>query len=185
MASIRASLRRTCDEIRDNRSLDERGRKREIAKVVLAHRKKAAALREDFNATGKARRKELEMRLFGLPEGGDSLSYRNAIDRAEAIKSPLAAEALLAQAQGTGDTLLGRAVARYAASKGWWDIAGTYAAEAGHSLALDELSGMGSRTQDALGEAALFAVPNPPELGGLRADDSTLERFIEETASVL
>jgi hypothetical protein len=181
MANVRASFSREADEIRDNPSYSHEGRQREIAKVFLAHRKKAADLRNEFTAASKARRLELERRLFGLPAGGDVLAYRDAVDRADAIRSTEGAESMLARAQRSGDTLLARAVAAHAFNRGWNTVASSYAVEAGHTAALDELGDLRGSTVSSLGEAALFGIPSPPELKGYRSTDD-IEEFVEGAA---
>lgn len=178
MAKIRASLKREVDAIRENTNYSPEGLNREIAKTYLAHRKKAAGLREEFNAASKARRLELHRRLFGLPAGGDALAYRDAVDRAEAIRSSEAAESMFARAQRTGDTLLTRAIAAHAFDRGWNTVSRSYAEEAGHTLALDELGDLRGSPVSSLGEAALFGIPSPSELKGYPST-ADLEELVE------
>jgi hypothetical protein len=181
MANIRASLKCEVDAIRENTNYSPDGRKCEIAKTYLAHRKKAVGLREEFKAASKARSLVLGRQLFGLPAGGDATAYRDAVDRAEAIRSSEAAESMFARAQRTGDTLLARAVASHAFDRGWNAVSRSYAEEAGQSLALDELSDLRGCTVSSLGEAALFGIPSPEELHGYRSN-ADLEKLVERAA---
>lgn len=181
MAKVRANFNREVEAVRDNPSYSPEGRRLEIAKIALAYRKKAAGLREEFSATSKARRLELEKRLFGLPSGGDAIAYRDAVDRAEAIRSSSDAESMFSRAQRTGDTLLARAVAAQAFSKGWNTVTRGYAEEAGLDPALDELSDLRGGGVSSLGEAAVFSIGSPTELDGYNSTYE-LEKLVEQAA---
>ena len=54
----------------------------------------------------------------------------------------------------------------------------SYAEEAGHTLALDELGDLRGSTVSSLGEAALFGIPSPSELKGYPST-ADLEELVE------
>jgi hypothetical protein len=182
MATIRESFGQQINTIRDNRNYSERGRAREMAKTLLAHRKKADALRANFDANNETVRVKLGARLFGLPAGADAttvLVYRDAEDRAAKITSQENAAAMLTRALERGDTLLARAVAGHAYSKHWGDVTETWAEKTGLADALDALDEIPSGRMLNIAEAVVFSVSSPPELRAF-ASDSDLQRLADE-----
>lgn len=179
MTRIRTALNNEADTIRGTQSYSDTGRRLELAKAYRKTKAQAAALREEFTAENKARRLELEQRLFGIPSGGDASAYRDACDRAEKILTADQAEKMLARAQRTGDDLLARAVADRARSLGADSVVRTYAEDTGMESALEQLREV--RTEEkGIGVMALFAVKPPTELHGLTSD-ATLTDFITRT----
>lgn len=176
MARILNTFNNEAETIRAQRGYSDTGRRLELAKAYRKSRTQAAALREEFTAENKARRLDLEKRLFGIPDGGDASAYRDACDRAEKIFTADQAEEMLARAQRTGDHLLARAVADRARSLGANTVVQTYAQDAGMTGALEQLSEV--RTgEKGLGVMLLFGVRAPEELHGLE-NDGALDDFI-------
>jgi hypothetical protein len=177
MSRIRASYKREADAIRDSRSYSVQGRNLELAKVYRTHRQKAAALRAQHAGEIKSRRDELQKRLFGIPSGGSDLSYRDALDRVDDIRSEEKAEELLTRALRTGDAILAKVVAGHAFSKGWNKVTSSYVEDAGLTNSFEELSELPRGAMNGIGEAALFGLLPPDEIGHLRSDGA-LEEFI-------
>jgi hypothetical protein len=185
MSQIRDSLAREAGGIRTNANFSNRGRAREIAKAVLVHRKRAQMLRDQFHSDNDARRVQLTAKLFGIPANADPatvLVARDADDRASQLGRSADAKVMLTRALERGDTLLARAVAGHAFGNGWGDVTETYAEATGLSETLDELTDLPSGPMTSLAEAALFAVPAPPELRTFVTgqSDDELRRFAED-----
>ena len=66
VARIQSRLNQTIEDIRNNRSYSDSGRRAELAKATLQAKKEAAALKADFIAEREATRKSLQKRLFGI-----------------------------------------------------------------------------------------------------------------------
>lgn len=184
MGKIRANLNREVATIQANLNFSDRGRTREMAKTVLAHRKEAERLRNNFTADNEQIRAKLTRQLFGAPAGADAstiLVYRDSEERAAKLEKADDAAVMLKRALDRGDTLLARAVAAEAHSKGWADIAENYAAATGLSAELDELDGLPTGPMLGLGLAALFGLPAPPELR--TSSDDQLRRIAEGDAT--
>ncbi|WKG03065.1 hypothetical protein [Mycolicibacterium sp. HK-90] len=139
MARLRKEMNTKFQAIDDNTSYSESGRRFEKAKVVLEYRKTAGRMKEQFISEIGARRVELQRQLFGLPEGGDALSYRDATDRASRIVSKAEASNMLQQAIRTGDDILARAVGARAYQFGMSNVLDAYSQNAGKTLSLNEL----------------------------------------------
>jgi len=179
MARIRAALQNEAETIRGHRGYSDAGQRLELAKAYRKSRTQAAALREEFTADNRTRRRELEKRLFGIPNGGDASAYRDAVDRAEKVINAEAAEAMLARAQRTGDDLLARAVADRARQLGANSVVQAYAEDAGMTNTLEQL-GQVQTGEKGLGVTVLFGVRAPDELHGLE-NDRALNDFIART----
>lgn len=173
MTTIRANFRREVDEARTNNNYSDAGRRLAMAKAYREHKKKAAALREQLTSGSKERRRELERRIFGIPNGGDASAYRDAVDRAGELTNVEQADKMLARAQRTGDDLLARAVADRARTRGWNTVVRTYAADTNLTAALDELSDLPGEK----GLGVLFSILPPNEISNL-TNDARLDEFI-------
>jgi hypothetical protein len=179
IAQIRTALQHETETIRGHKGYSDTGRRLELAKAYRKTRTQAAALREEFTAENRARRRELEKRLFGIPSGGDAAAYRDAVDRAEKVINAEAAEAMLARALRTGDDLLARAVADRARQLGANNVVQSYADDAGMTNALEQL-GQVQTGEKGIGVTVLFGVRAPEELHGLE-NDGALDDFITRT----
>lgn len=181
MTTIRASLAKKCDAIRADPRYTESGRRQELAKTLLAHRKQAAALRDGTTVDNDSTRARLTMKLFGLPAGADTgsvLAFRDAVDRASQLRSGKDLQAMRQRATAMGDDLLARAAAARAFELGIRDVAKDYAEAAGLDNEYDDLAATPTST---MASAALFSVPCPPELraivGGV--SDDMLQRIAD------
>ncbi len=137
-------------DLRARKDLSEEGRRRQIAK---ARTDADAAMREIAKADQADREKRyasLIRQIFQNPKSYDStavVSYRDAQDRAAALKNAEEATALLSRARFTGDRLLAQAVAMRALDGAMRDTLGNtgWAADGGVSVHVD--SGACSRTK--------------------------------------
>jgi hypothetical protein len=167
VSRIRNNLAREVDQIRASSRYSDAGRKQEIAKVVLVHRKQVEGLHNNFSADNEGTRAKLAAKLFGVPAGADPatvLVYRDAFDRASKVVSADDAVAMLKRATEMGDIVLARAVAGHAHTNKWRDVTADYAEAAGLSDCLDELNALPSGGLLRTAVTALFSVPTPPEL---------------------
>ncbi|BCO57170.1 hypothetical protein LTQ56_05600 [Mycobacterium intracellulare subsp. intracellulare] len=181
MSNIRASFAKTCDSIRTDSRFTEDGRRRELAKTLLAHRKQAAALRDDTTLDNDTTRAKMMTKVFGLPAGADAgstLAYRDAVDRAAQLRSGTDLKSMRERATAMGDDLLARAAAARAFELGIRDVAKEYAEATGLDDAYDDLV---ATPTSSMASAALFSVPTPTELravvGGV--SDDMLQRIAD------
>jgi hypothetical protein len=110
---IQQRLRARAETINSRRDLSEDGRKRQLA---LAHRQAADEMkrvREEASLAKERRRGEIERSLFGNRSADSTalISFRDALDRVDQVKSADEAERLLNLARTAGDGALARAVA--------------------------------------------------------------------------
>src|SRR6478672_9087499 len=90
VAGIQKVLDDAVAAIRADRNLSEGGRRAEIAKVTLAARKNAEALKAETRAARETRRAELERRVFGIagtPSPAELMVVRDSRDRAATLQS--------------------------------------------------------------------------------------------------
>lgn len=181
MSKIRASLTRECDAIRADTRYTDSGRRRELAKTLLAHRKQAAALRDGTKLDNDSTRAKLTTKLFGLPadaDAGSTLAYRDAMDRASQLRSATELAAMRERATAMGDNLLARAAAARAFELGIRDVAKDYAESAGLDNDYDDLI---ATPKSGIASAALFSVPTPTELRTIvgSVSDDHLQRIAD------
>ncbi|WP_157900905.1 hypothetical protein [Mycobacterium terramassiliense] len=181
MSAIRSSLAREVDAIRSSPNYTDAGRRQELAKTLIAHRKQAAELRDSTTVDNDSTRAALMKKLFGIPadaDAGSTLAYRDAVDRAAQLRGPEKLEGALKRATAMGDTLLARAVAARAHELGIREVAEEYAETTGLSDDYDDLNAVPS---SRLASIALFGLPAPQEvcgfLGGV--SDSSLQRIAD------
>jgi hypothetical protein len=186
MSALRASLNNDVKQICGDVRLSDQGRKHELAKTLLTHRRQAEQYRGSFSADNEQVRKSLTSKLFGIQkDAGPSavIAERDAQDRAAKLGSADDAASMLVRAQDLGDDSLAKAVAAHAHSRGWHDVTERYAAATGVAGDLDELHQLPSGAQLGLAVTALFAVPAPTELNqaiGGPIDDARLQRLADE-----
>jgi len=152
MAAILDSVKTQANDIREaaeagyaryraNGNLSTAGILQGLAKTYLGAKSQMDALRESATTGATANLNALMTSVFGINDlaGSDpsnraavSMSYRDALDRAQTCETAEDALALLARANTVGDELLARAVASVAWSNGafgaWADVLNTYAA---------------------------------------------------------
>ncbi len=120
------------DAIRSDERLSRVGRRRAMAAAFLKAEEELRHLKQSEHEATTRRRRELERDLFGAGSrraNTATASYRDAEDRAQQLKRPEQALALLSRAERNGDALLARAIAARAWDRTWTPVLDAYAAE--------------------------------------------------------
>ncbi|HEY5454142.1 MAG TPA: hypothetical protein VIJ96_01605 [Acidothermaceae bacterium] len=162
---------------RGNGNLSAAGILQGIAKTYLDAKTQMDTLQVSATTGATANLNALMTKVFGIDDlaGGDpvkraatSMSYRDALDRAQTCETPEDALALLARANTVGDELLARAVAQVAWSNGaigaWADVLDTFASTRPVAeRALGELYDLNTSKVFAV-DVFAFILPKPSEL---------------------
>lgn len=170
-------------DIKGRRDLSDAGKRRQLAKVWVKAADDMRAARAASETSRATREKQLLRRLFGNQNSHDAtsvVSFRDAQDRAERLKTPAEAGELLARARRSGDVLLARALAMKALdmavggtpgqADGWGNVLNVWSADEPGDVddALTELSEFHGQGPAALvGLSAQHSVPKPTELAGV------------------
>lgn len=164
-------------KIRADKHLSDLGRRERIVALTDATRAEAARLRGDADAKAGAQRKALERRIFGLSpaaSSSDVISFRDAQDRVERVKSAEELASLMERAATTGDRALLRAGfakaferSRNALSGGQWEgLVSEYVNDhpevADDVREYEQLSSSRALTAE-FAERMATSVPTPPE----------------------
>jgi hypothetical protein len=169
--------------------LSAEGKTAEIGRLVATERRRRAGIVQAATERATTRRADLERKLFRLPSGADAtatVSYRDALDRAEQVDDPAELARLIDRAVVTGDQALGRAAMARAYSRynttrrsdpdvanAWRNAAASYIKAApGHerdALAeLDALDRAGADPHAPMRTSIAASVQAPPELSHLQ-----------------
>lgn len=159
---------------RANKSLSAEGQKRYIAAAYVRAKAKLQQIQQAERTTNATTRSSLERRLFGVPNGVDAISFRDAQDRADRLENVDQAKALLARAHRNGDVALERAVLGKGFEVGWVEVVDAYIeCRPADTEAIDQLIGLNATEAGTTGAAARLtenATYNPgmpTELQGL------------------
>ncbi|MER5263076.1 hypothetical protein ABTZ99_13505 [Actinosynnema sp. NPDC002837] len=147
-AEIRKALDREVAHIRGLRDLSDDGKRRRIAAAYVKANDEMGQAKRETKAERETRVDELRRKLFGNPTAGDpasAINFRDALERAEGVKTAQQAARLLQRAHETGDEALGKAVAmrvfEHAPMGGAWGALMTEWAELnGRTEALGDLA---------------------------------------------
>jgi hypothetical protein len=180
---IKERLASRVKDIEGRRDLSGEGKKRQLSKVAHEASESLRKLQRQANEATEQRRARIMRELFGNPASNDStsvVSYRDALDRAERVKSADEAARLLERARTIGDAALARAVAAKAldraiadptgAGERWAAIANTWGAEDPERDALlTELGQLHSSTGPSarITESMEFSAPRPSGLSAV------------------
>jgi hypothetical protein len=180
VVNIQKTLDDAVNAIRADRNLSEAGRRTQIAKVTLAARKQAEALKAETRAARETRRAELERRVFGIagtPNPTELMVMRDSRDRAANLESADDGLLKMRLAAQAGDTFMARAIAQVAAAKGWRDVLETFTNTAAFDTraALEELADLPSGRGTNIADTAAFKIRDPREFLGTR--DEVVEAF--------
>jgi hypothetical protein len=183
--AIKDRLAGRVKDIEQRRDLSAEGRKRQLSKVAHEASESLRKLQRDAAKATEQRRAKIMKDLFGNPTAYDStstISYRDALDRAERVKSAEEAARLLERARTIGDAALARAVAAKALDRAmadptgggekWAAIANEWGAEDPERDALlTELGQLHSATgaSSRITEQMEYSAPRPAGLSA--ADD--------------
>ena len=189
---IRASFAAKSKAIKERPDLNDEGRALQLGRAYARSRDEMTKQkRADIERTER-RRADLQQRLFGNPRNWDStatISYRDALDRADRLKTPDEAAALLERAAMSGDEILGRAVAMKAMGRvgpagmgnhGWAQVVdrwveGQPPETATNIQELADIVDASNSTQARFAANMSYTLPRPSELNGRDIDRLALE----------
>lgn len=170
-------------QIRSDKHLSDLGRRTKIVALTDKTRDEVTRLRGDADAKAGAQRKALQTRLFGLSphaSATDVISFRDAQDRVERVKSAEELGSLMERAATTGDQALLRAGfakaferSRNALNGGMWEgIVSEYVSD--HPEVADDVGEYEQLTSSRaltaeFAERMATSVPTPPEYHDRRA----------------
>jgi hypothetical protein len=180
---IQDRLRARVADIRARKDLSEDGRQRQLAKAKTDADTEMRKVRAADEAARVQREEQLLRRLFGNASARDAastVSYRDAMDRAEGLATPDEAFELLARARRSGDDLLARAVGMRALDQArtalpargvaWSAVLDRWAQDEPPDIdrILIELGALhrASSSPSRLVASVAHTVPTPPELRG-------------------
>lgn len=173
---LRASLTRAAKQLAADPRLSPMAAQARIAKAYIDTKTTLTALATEHAANVTASQKKLERAIFGVDalmagaSPGDratvGISFRDAVDRADRLTDPRAAQALLDRAERSGDESLATAVGARAHEQNWPDVLASFTAtRPAKATALAELEQ--SQQPGSAADIFAFALPKPSELGRL------------------
>lgn len=127
--TTRQQYQRRVEEIRNDRRFTPEAKQQAIAKLYRDTNHQLGQLRDERDATLNSRRTALEAEMFGLPKyasTSDTLSYRDALDRASRAEDGKALAALYDTAAISNDTILAKAILAKAYGDGEVDVINRY-----------------------------------------------------------
>ncbi|UXN25814.1 hypothetical protein N8D74_02705 [Curtobacterium flaccumfaciens] len=127
--TTRQQYQRRVEEIRNDRRFTPEAKQQAIAKLYRDTNHQLGQLRDERDATLNGRRIALEAEMFGLPKyasTSDTLSYRDALDRASRAEDGTALAALYDTAAISNDTILAKAILAKAYGDGEVDVINRY-----------------------------------------------------------
>lgn len=158
-------------KVRADSSLSPDGRAAAMAPHYLRAKTDMAKLQEQTAQDTAQHVARLHRQAFGAPNGAvESMSYRDAVGRADAVNDPSLAAHLMERAMRMGDELQARALAQRASEMGWHRVLSTYTDT--HPDAAAALTELAARSTGAmmqgLADAGHYYVPKPNELAHLQ-----------------
>ncbi|WIB31437.1 hypothetical protein [Curtobacterium sp. MCSS17_005] len=185
--ATRQQYQRRVDEIRNDRRFTPEAKQQVIAKLYRDTNHQLGQLRDERDATLSSRRTALEAEMFGLPKyasTSDTLSYRDALDRASRAEDGAALAALYDTAAISNDTILAKAILAKAYGDGEVDVINRYLED--HSILETKAQELwdirygdeaaGQTLQNTLNDFA-FQADKPTEIRAL--SDSLIEQVAE------
>lgn len=179
-ATLRATHKRTVDDIRNNPQLTDAGKQQQMLEANARNQSTMKDLRTAHNAGLEARREALVSKLFGTASnmtGAALISYRDAADRAAKLTKPDDALSTLRRALAAGDDEVAAAIARHAAdltdgvsAQAWWNVFSTWQDARRKTLpdVDDVVSELGAIDSDLGGrDLFTFALNTPSEVRGV------------------
>ncbi len=140
IAAVREDYSTKVDTVRADTSLSDQGRQQRLAELYVDASDRVAALEVREDEAAEVEHRTAVTSAFAAPDRSEAATYRDALDRTEAISSTGDASALLERAVSSGDKSLARAVAKRATEKaigappvtgaadGWLDVVDAYVA---------------------------------------------------------
>lgn len=182
--TIRGKAIEEMDRIRNDVTLSDDGRRRQLAKVTLATRKQLSEIQAKANRANEGDLQSATRTLFGPPftlrgEGGATVwaSYRDAVARADTIPDKDEAARLYRLANDMGDDLTMRAIANTGVRRGWDDIVHTHGqVDPGWFEQLGKLESLQAESDlpptAAFERRVMFDFRTPTELQGIDIDEA-------------
>lgn len=190
--AIKSEFSRDVERIRADSQLSDAGKEAAIARAYVTAQEALGRMQAQQEADAKRRVRALEREIFGLygaADASESISYRDAQDRAAALPDDGEQQALrlLHQAERSGDRHLAKAIVQRALEARWAQVLNAYADEhPGSEPKLQELVDIyvglpGSESlARLLGRAMAYELPKPAELvrfGEVRLRDLAETKF--------
>lgn len=185
--TTRQQYQRRVEGIRNDRRFTPEAKQQAIAKLYRDTNHQLGQLRDERDATLNSRRSALEAEMFGLPKyasTSDTLSYRDALDRASRAEDGAALAALYDTAAISNDTILAKAILAKAYGDGEVDVINRYLED--HSTLETKAQELwdirygdeaaGQTLQNTLNDFA-FQADKPTEIRAL--SDSLIEQVAE------
>lgn len=185
--TTRQQYQRRVEEIRNDRRFTPEAKQQAIAKLYRDTNHQLGQLRDERDATLNSRRTALEAEMFGLSKyasTSDTLSYRDALDRASRAEDGKALAALYDTAAISNDTILAKAILAKAYGDGEVDVINRYLED--HSTLETKAQELwdirygdeaaGQTLQNTLNDFA-FQADKPTEIRAL--SDSLIEQVAE------
>ncbi|KQR34789.1 hypothetical protein [Curtobacterium sp. Leaf154] len=185
--NTRQQYQRRVEEIRNDRRFTPEAKQQAIAKLYRDTNHQLGQLRDERDATLNSRRTALEAEMFGLPKyasTSETLSYRDALDRASRAEDGTALAALYDTAAISNDTILAKAILAKAYGDGEVDVINRYLED--HSTLETKAQELwdirygdeaaGQTLQNTLNDFA-FQADKPTEIRAL--SDSLIEQVAE------
>ena len=188
-ATIRDAFATTVTGLRNDRTLTPPALKLALARAWLAAYAKMATLRSAGNAALNSSLDDLEQAVFGPPVAlagaEDTMSWRDAQDRADQVTSEQDAMAMLIRAGRSDDTLLARAVCVRAIAMGWRNVARSYFDEhpdfaAKYGDLVDGRAAL-SNPRARLQSNMIFSLSKPSEIASM--DNYQMQAFVNAGAA--
>jgi len=158
------------DQIANDPTLSDVGRRRASARTWKATKDEITALRQDQADAAQQEAAQKLRSLFGVNSSNPAtvIAYRDAQDRAAQVKSPAEAMDLYARAQRNGDDMLAKAVAERAwhatsdLTPAWAQIVESYLIERPAAKATADRICQLTREQETVTEKLMVGIPLPP-----------------------
>jgi hypothetical protein len=187
VALVQRNLDEAIAAIRADTTLSDAGRRTKLAKETLAARKRAAELKDEFQAARESRRTQLERQVFGItgtPSATDLIVMRDSRDRAKKLESADDCLTELKLAAQAGDTFMAKAIAQQAAAKGWRGVMATFtdSADVFTRTALEELADIPTGSRTNIADIAAFKIQSPREFLG--KSDEVVDAFARDDQSM-
>jgi hypothetical protein len=188
---IGAGYRAKVERLRADPDYSQEYKQQRLAAAYLAAREEMAQVKAGHEHAVRSDRVRAEKALFGLgnqASGSETIAFRDAADRAGQLQEPTEAITALRRATTSGDGQLAAAIARHARTRGWAEVAGAWAEDAGPAARrhLDDLAEADSTAAfwdsgyGRLMTSGIFRIEPPSELAGL--DDAQIEQAATQRA---
>lgn len=196
-AQVRSHHAGVVDAIRRNPQLTDAGKRQQISAATDEAQAAVRGLKAQHRDGLAKRREALDAKLFGTARGltgSAMISYRDAADRAEQVKSADAAQSMMRRAVAAGDAEVAAALAHRAveladslSGQGWADVFNQWLDTRRATLpdVDDVVAELSDIDADLRGNDLLtFALSSPPETAGRNGAWSAVDASQPQTQHV-